>query len=130
MGGVVQAASNETGEKGYSVTNYSPEVRLEVSGPNGYKAPVYCYNAELLAPSIGGKPVSYEKFNFYDGMKTAADLKGDPSKVNKVMTVLLLGYPNNVLSQYLTPLAKESMETTPFSNAHTLDEYMWESTRR
>ena len=129
----VGVASEETksgGEPGYEVTNLSPRVRLEVKGPNGYKAPVYCYNPTWEPPGLE-ESVRYERFDFHDGMKTAADKKESEEKVDTIMTVLLLGYPNNLMAEKLTPIAKSDMEhhLGSFINTHNLDEYMWESTQ-
>ena len=130
--GVASAETKSGGQPGYEVTNLSPDFRLQVTGPNGYKAPVYCYDPDFEAPSLGGKPVRYERFDFYDGMKTVANRKGSKEKVDTVMTALLLGYPNNLMGDKLTSVAQSDMNQGlgGFNNTHTLNDYMWSSTQQ
>ena len=135
------ALASTTGEKGYyCYADVSKGyVGLTMVNPNNKEEVVYCYNHDKTQP-VPDKAAAvdycqYERFGFYDGMNNLGDNRGDKSKVDKVATVLMIGYPNNGLGSAMTDFAKKSYQEFQEKNgkdrpsSYTFDDFQREMTQ-
>ena len=126
MNNVAEAVTRE-GQ--YTITNVPTHDTVYLTVTETGK-PAYCYNEDKIPPkddSVGG--TKFNRYDYYEGMNEAI---GDRDRVNKTMTVLLMGYPNNLLDSVLRPIAERAYQqalSTGATKEKSLDDFMRCSTQ-